>query len=177
MTPGNFRAGGAATGIRFAISECNLGAILVAQSQHGICAISLGDDPEVLIRELHDKFPAAHLAAGDAAFEDTIASVVGMIEAPGLGLDLPLDIRGTAFQRRVWEVLRQIPVGQTLSYTAVAERAGAPRAVRAVAQACAANVLAVAIPCHRVVRNDGALAGYRWGVARKRALLDRETEA
>jgi AraC family transcriptional regulator of adaptative response/methylated-DNA-[protein]-cysteine methyltransferase len=175
MTAGNYRAGGTGTGIRFAIGECSLGSILVAQSERGICAILLGDDPDDLARNLQDSFPRANLVGGDADFEQLVAQVVGLIEAPGIGLNLPLDVRGTAFQQRVWQALREIPVGQTVSYTDIARHIGAPRAVRAVAQACATNKLAVAIPCHRVVRNDGALAGYRWGVERKRMLLEKES--
>ena len=175
MTPSRYRAGGADTDIRFAIGECSLGAILVAASQVGVCAILIGDDPDALARELQDRFPRAGLIGGDAAFEQLVAKVVGLVEAPALGLDLPLDVRGTAFQQRVWQALREIPAGSTASYADVARRIGAPKSVRAVAQACGANALAVAIPCHRVVRNDGALAGYRWGVERKRALLQRES--
>ena len=174
MTPGAYRAGGAQAEIRFALGECSLGSILVAQSARGVCAISLGDDPEALLRELQDRFPAATLIGGDADFEVLVAQVVGLVEAPGTGAELPLDLRGTAFQQRVWQALREIPAGQTVSYAELARRIGAPAAVRAVAGACAANTLAVAIPCHRVVRSDGGLAGYRWGVARKRALLERE---
>ena len=177
MTPSAWRAGGADTEIRFAIGECSLGAILVAQSGRGICAIALGDDPDALARELQDRFPQARLIGGDAAFEALVAKVVGFVEAPGVGLELPLDVRGTAFQQRVWQALRQVPLGRTVSYAELAERIGAPRAIRAVAQACAANPLAVAIPCHRVVRRDGTLSGYRWGVERKRTLLEREASA
>lgn len=177
MTPTRYRAGGIDTEIRFAIGACSLGAILVARSERGVCAIALGDDPDTLARELQDRFPNARLIGGDAAFERLVAQVVGLVEAPALGLDLPLDVRGTAFQRRVWQALRELPVGTTASYAAVAARIGAPTAARAVAQACAANPLAVAIPCHRVVRTDGALSGYRWGVERKRALLAREAAA
>ena len=177
MTPTHYRAGGADTDIRFAIGACSLGAILVAQSARGVCAIALGDDPDALARELQDRFPNARLLGGDAAFERLVARVVGFVEAPALGLDLPLDVRGTAFQQRVWQALRALPAGATASYAEVAVRIGAPKAVRAVAQACGANPLAVAIPCHRVVRTDGALSGYRWGVARKRALLAREAAA
>lgn len=177
MTPTSYRAGGANTEIRFAIGECTLGAILVAQSERGVCAILMGDDPDALARNLQDRFPRASLIGGDSAFEQLVATVVGFVEAPGKGLDLPLDIRGTAFQQRVWQALRQIPAGQTASYTEIARRIGAPKSVRAVAGACAANALAVAIPCHRVVRNDGGLSGYRWGVERKRALLDNEARA
>ena len=177
MTPREFRAGGANTEIRFAVGECSLGAILVAASQKGICAILMGDDPDALVRNLQDRFPRAKLIGGDAEFEKLVAQVVGFVEAPAIGLDLPLDLRGTAFQQRVWQALREIPVGQTASYAEIARRIGSPKAVRGVAQACGANPVAVAIPCHRVVRSDGALSGYRWGVERKRALLDRENAA
>ena len=174
MKPAQYRAGGADARIEFALGQCSLGAILVARSQRGVCAISLGDDPDALLRELQDRFPRAELVGGDADFERLVAQVVGLIEAPNIGIDLPLDVRGTAFQQRVWRALQQIPVGETASYAQVAQRIGAPKSVRAVAQACASNTLAVAIPCHRVVRSDGALSGYRWGVERKRALLLRE---
>jgi AraC family transcriptional regulator of adaptative response/methylated-DNA-[protein]-cysteine methyltransferase len=177
MTPSNYRSGGANTSIRFAVGECSLGTILVAVSARGVCAILLGDDPQALINDLEDRFPQAELIGGDAEFEQTVAKVVGLVEAPGLGLDLPLDVRGTAFQQRVWRALCEIPAGTTVSYTDIAQRIGSPRAVRAVAQACAANALAVAIPCHRVVRNDGALSGYRWGISRKLALIERESRA
>ena len=177
MTPSDFRAGGLGASIRFAIGECSLGSILVAASEKGICAILLGDDPDALARDLQDRFPKAHLIGGDREFEHWMAHVVGFVEAPGVGLDLPLDIRGTVFQQRVWRALIKVPAGTTTSYAEIAKRVGAPKAVRAVAQACAANSLAVAIPCHRVVRTDGALSGYRWGVERKRALLDREARA
>jgi AraC family transcriptional regulator of adaptative response/methylated-DNA-[protein]-cysteine methyltransferase len=175
MTPSRYRAGGASTEIRFAVGECSLGSILVGASERGVCAIFLGDDPDVLVRDLQDRFPRADLIGGDKAFEGIVAKVVGFVEAPGLGLDLPLDIRGTAFQQRVWQALGKIPVGSTVSYTELAKRIGSPKSVRAVAQACAANAIAVAIPCHRVVRNDGALSGYRWGVERKRVLLEKES--
>ncbi|WP_443273290.1 bifunctional DNA-binding transcriptional regulator/O6-methylguanine-DNA methyltransferase Ada [Variovorax sp. JS1663] len=174
MTPTRFRAGGADAQIRFAIGQCALGAILVAQSERGVCAIALGDDPDALARELQDRFPRARLIGGDPDFEQLVARVVGFVEAPGVGLDLPLDVRGTAFQQRVWQALRDIPSGSTASYADIAQRIGSPKAVRAVAQACGANPIAVAIPCHRVVRSDGALSGYRWGVERKRALLASE---
>jgi AraC family transcriptional regulator of adaptative response/methylated-DNA-[protein]-cysteine methyltransferase len=175
MSPRRFRAGGAGTDIRFAIGDCSLGSVLVANSDRGVCAILLGDDPDALARELQDQFPRANLIGGDAGFERLVARVVAFVEAPARGLDLPLDIRGTAFQQRVWQALRKIPTGATASYADIARRIGAPKSVRAVAQACAANRLAVAIPCHRVVCNDGGLSGYRWGVERKRALLDRES--
>src|SRR6267154_2743934 len=174
MTPTRFRSGGSGAAIRFAVGECSLGSILVAATGKGVCAILLGDKPEALVRELEDRFPRATLIGGDEDFEQWVAKVVGFVEAPALGLDLPLDVRGTAFQQRVWQALRKIPAGATVTYSEVAQRIGAPKAVRAVGQACAANAIAVAIPCHRVVRNDGSLSGYRWGVERKRALLDRE---
>jgi AraC family transcriptional regulator, regulatory protein of adaptative response / methylated-DNA-[protein]-cysteine methyltransferase len=177
MTPTTYRAGGANTEIRFAIGECSLGSILVAASERGVCSILIGDDPDALARDLQDRFPRAHLIGGDAEFEQMVAKVVGFVEAPALGLDLPLDVRGTAFQQRVWQALREIPVGKTVSYSQIANRIGAPKAVRAVGAAIGANPLAVAIPCHRVIRNDGSLCGYRWGVERKRALIEREALA
>ncbi|GAB3257476.1 bifunctional transcriptional activator/DNA repair enzyme AdaA [Chitinimonas naiadis] len=177
MTPTRYRSGGKDAVIHFAIGQCSLGAILVAQSERGVCAILLGDDPDALARDLQDQFPEARLTGDDPAYARMVAEVVGFVEAPSLGLTLPLDIRGTAFQQRVWQALRAIPPGETASYSQIAERIGSPRAVRAVAGACAANALAVAIPCHRVVRNDGSLSGYRWGVERKRALLDKESQA
>ena len=177
MKPSDYRAGGSGASIRFAVGQCSLGSILVAATTRGVCAITLGDDPDELVRDLQDRFPSATLSAGDAAFERWVATVVGFVEAPRLGLDLPLDVRGTAFQQRVWKALCEIPPGSTASYADIATRVGAPKAVRAVAQACKANALAVAIPCHRIVRKDGALSGYRWGVARKRELLKREAMA
>jgi AraC family transcriptional regulator, regulatory protein of adaptative response / methylated-DNA-[protein]-cysteine methyltransferase len=177
MTPSMFRAGGTNNDIRFAVGECSLGSILVARSGRGICAILFGDDPQVLTQDLQDRFPKANLIGGDRDFEKLVARVVALVEAPAIGLDLPLDVRGTAFQQRVWQALRKVRPGETASYSDIAKRIGAPKAVRAVAQACAANALAVAIPCHRVVRNDGALSGYRWGVERKRTLLQREAQA
>jgi AraC family transcriptional regulator of adaptative response/methylated-DNA-[protein]-cysteine methyltransferase len=175
MRARDYRAGGPNMQIRFAVGQCSLGAILVAQSQRGICAILLGDDPEGLVEDLQDQFPKALLIGGDAGFEQLVAQVVGFIEAPSLGLNLPLDVQGTAFQERVWQALREIPPGATASYAQVAVRIGRPKAVRAVAQACGANPLAVAIPCHRVVRRSGDISGYRWGVERKRELLKRES--
>jgi len=174
MTPSRYRSGGANEEIRFAVGQTSLGSILVASSAKGVAAILLGEDPDALVRNLQDRFPKARLIGADAAYEALVARVVGLIEMPRVGLDLPLDVRGTAFQQRVWQALREIPVGATVSYAEIAQRIGSPKAVRAVAGACAANNLAVAIPCHRVVRNDGALSGYAWGVERKRALLDRE---
>ncbi|SBW13265.1 methylated-DNA-[protein]-cysteine S-methyltransferase [Brucella sp. 10RB9215] len=177
MTPKVYRAGGKDADIRFAIGQSTLGAVLVAASGKGVCAIFMGDDPQGLIHDLEKRFPKANLIGADRNFENLVAEVVGFVEAPGIGLDLPLDLRGTAFQQRVWRALCEIPAGETVSYTEIAERIGAPRAVRAVAQACAANKIAVAVPCHRVVRNDGGISGYRWGVERKRDLLERERKA
>lgn len=174
MRPSDYRAGGANTDIRFAVGQCSLGAILVAGSPRGICAICLGDDPDALVRGLQDQFPRARLIGADAEFEQWVAQVVGLVETPALGLALPLDVRGTAFQERVWRALLDIPPGTTTTYADIAQRIGMPKSVRAVAGACAANRLAVAIPCHRVVRSDGGLSGYRWGVARKQALIERE---
>lgn len=177
MTPSDYKAGGTHSEMLFAVGQCSLGAILVAQSLRGVCAILLGDDPDKLVRELQDQFPKANLVGADRSFEQVVAQVVGFIEAPALGLNLPLDVRGTAFQERVWQALRDIPLGSTASYGQIAERIGAPKSFRAVAQACGANSLAVAIPCHRVVRSNGELSGYRWGVDRKRQLLEREGNA
>lgn len=167
----------ASAAIQFALGKCSLGALLVARSGCGICAILMGDDPDMLVHDLQNRFPHVAHVESDPELALLVAHVIGFIEAPCIGLDLPLDVRGTAFQKRVWQVLREIPPGQTVSYTEVAHRIGAPRAVRAVAQACGANALAVAIPCHRVVRSDGGLSGYRWGVERKRALLDIEAQS
>lgn len=160
--------------IRFAIGNCSLGSILVARSERGVCAILLGDTPEELMRDLRERFPQTAPVGDAAGLEQLLTKVVEFVDSPGRGLDLPLDVRGTAFQRRVWEVLIGIPAGERASYTNIANRIGSPRSVRAVAQACAANAHAVAIPCHRVVRSDGTLSGYRWGVERKRKLLERE---
>jgi AraC family transcriptional regulator of adaptative response/methylated-DNA-[protein]-cysteine methyltransferase len=175
MTPTRFRDGGTGETMRFAIGRSAIGAVLVAATEKGIAAIQFGDDPDVLIRGLQDQFPNAQLVGGDESFEELVARVVAGVENPAAGWDLPLDIRGTAFQQRVWQALRAIPAGETVSYTDIARRMGEPRSVRAVAGACAANKIAVAIPCHRVVHSDGSLSGYRWGVERKRALLDRES--
>jgi AraC family transcriptional regulator of adaptative response/methylated-DNA-[protein]-cysteine methyltransferase len=175
MTPSQYRAGGANEEIRFAVGQTSLGAILVASTKKGVAAILLGDDPDALVRDLQDRFPKAHLIGADRDYETLVAQVVGFVEAPRIGLNLPLDVRGTAFQERVWKALQEIPAGVTVSYAEIARRIGSPKSVRAVAGACAANNLAVAIPCHRVVRNNGALSGYAWGVDRKRVLIDRET--
>ncbi|MGE8659320.1 MAG: bifunctional transcriptional activator/DNA repair enzyme AdaA [Achromobacter sp.] len=177
MTPTAFRKDGEGVEIRFAVGQCALGALLVAASDTGICEIALHEDPEQLVRNLQDRFKAATLIGADREFEQWMAAVVGFVENPSVGLHLPLDVRGTAFQRRVWEALREIPVGTTATYTDIAERIGAPRSVRAVARACATNNIALAIPCHRVVRTDGSLAGYRWGIERKRELIEREARA
>jgi AraC family transcriptional regulator of adaptative response/methylated-DNA-[protein]-cysteine methyltransferase len=169
--------GSESTQLDYAIGPCSLGSILVARSERGVRAILLGDEPDSLIEELAQRFPLDRLVRCDGAFEQLVAQVIELTEAPGRPLDLLLDVRGTAFQQRVWQALRDIPAGSTATYSDIATRIGAPRAVRAVARACAANPLAVAIPCHRVVRTDGGLSGYRWGVERKRALLEREALA
>jgi AraC family transcriptional regulator of adaptative response/methylated-DNA-[protein]-cysteine methyltransferase len=175
MTPKRWRAGGEGMTIRFAVGECSLGSILVAASERGICAVTLGDDPDALAKDLQDRFPRAELVPGDRGFERVVAKVIAFVDAPKKGLDLPLDVQGTAFQERVWKALQLVPFGQTTSYGEIARRIGAPRAVRAVATACGENRLAVVIPCHRVVTVAGGLAGYRWGIERKRALLDAES--
>lgn len=174
MDAKRYRAGGKDEMIRFAIGQCSLGAVLAASSAKGVCCILLGDDPGQLLEQLQDRFPSAELVGGDPDYEQAMALIIGFVDAPRIGLSLPLDIRGTSFQRRVWQALRDIPAGVTMSYRDIAEKIGSPKSCRAVAGACAANPLAVAIPCHRVVRTDGELSGYRWGIQRKRALLDRE---
>jgi AraC family transcriptional regulator of adaptative response/methylated-DNA-[protein]-cysteine methyltransferase len=174
MTPTDFRSGGPGQEIRYATGESSLGLVLVAASGKGVCAILFGDHAADLRRELQSQFPRAKLIAGDAAFETLAASVIGFVDNPARGLDLPLDIRGTAFQHRVWEALRRIPAGSTASYSEIAAKIGAPKAVRAVARACATNRIAVAIPCHRVIHADGSISGYAGGVHRKRALLAKE---
>ena len=176
MTPKRFRQGGKGEAIRFALSPCSLGSILVAASEKGVCAIALGDDPDRLSRDLRDRFPRAQLTDSDPQFHQLVTQVVAYVEAPKLGFNLPLDVRGTAFRQRVWSALCKIPAGTTASYSEVAAAIGAPQSVRAVASACAANTIAVAIPCHRVLRTDGSLSGYRWGVERKRRLLQREAK-
>ncbi|OON60512.1 bifunctional transcriptional regulator/O6-methylguanine-DNA methyltransferase [Massilia sp. KIM] len=176
MSPRRYRSGGQGETIRFAVAQCSLGAVLVASTERGICCVLIGDQPEPLVRDLQERFPRAELQGAEADFERTVARVIGLIETPGQGLDLPLDVRGTAFQQRVWQALREIPAGQTVSYAELAERIGLKDGARAVAGACAANPVAVAIPCHRVVRTDGALSGYRWGIERKRTLLEREAQ-
>jgi AraC family transcriptional regulator of adaptative response/methylated-DNA-[protein]-cysteine methyltransferase len=174
MTPTQFRSGGASITVRFAVGQCDLGAVIVAATERGVCAIELGDDAGELVRALQDRFHAAELVGGDPAFDALVATAVGLVEHPERPADLPLDVRGTAFQERVWQALRAIPAGETRTYAEVAAAIGSPSSVRAVAGACAANHVAVAIPCHRVVRTDGSLSGYRWGVERKASLLARE---
>jgi AraC family transcriptional regulator, regulatory protein of adaptative response / methylated-DNA-[protein]-cysteine methyltransferase len=177
MTATAYRNGGQDAEISFAVGECSLGSVLVARSAKGVCALTLGDDPDALVRDLQDRFPNAELVGGDSEFEALVARVVGLVDDPATGLGLPLDMRGTAFQQRVWTALQAIPPGQTVSYAELARRIGAPQSVRAVAGACAANAIAIAIPCHRVIRSDGSQSGYRWGVERKRILLQREAKA
>lgn len=170
------RTAGIEHDIRFAVGTCSLGPLLVAQSDKGICAILMGDDSNQLALSLQQRFPQAR-RANDEALNALIAQVARFIESPATGWGAPLDMQGSGFQQRVWQALMEIPAGTTASYTDVAKRIGAPTAVRAVAQACASNKIAVAIPCHRVVRSDGSVSGYAWGVRRKRALLDREARA
>ena len=174
MSPTQFRSGGDHVTIRFAIGACSLGEILVAATQRGVCAILLGDDSQEVLNELQDRFPHAELIGGDRDFEKLVGQVLAFVESPQLGVDLPLDIQGTAFQKRVWQAIRKIPLGETQSYSEIAQAIGSPAAARAVANACAANPLAVVIPCHRVVRNDGSVAGYRWSVERRKELLELE---
>ncbi len=177
MTPSEFRKGGAHLVIRFALGESSLGSVLVAATERGVCCVLLGDDRDELTRDLAARFPHAERSGDEPELESMLARVIALVEMPAVAPELPLDIRGTAFQERVWRALSAIPAGETRTYSEVARDIGAPGAARAVASACAANALAVAIPCHRVVRTDGSLSGYRWGVERKRALLAREAEA
>jgi AraC family transcriptional regulator of adaptative response/methylated-DNA-[protein]-cysteine methyltransferase len=177
MTATRFKNGGMDTGIRFAIRRCLLGHVLVAMSNKGVCAILLGNAPETLVHEIRDLFPNATFEGRDKNFERMMSKVVAHVDAGRGGLDVPLDVQGTAFQHKVWRALTQIPAGKTVTYSDLAAHLGAPKAVRAVASACAANKLAIVIPCHRVVRSDGTLSGYRWGVERKRKLLERERNA
>jgi AraC family transcriptional regulator of adaptative response/methylated-DNA-[protein]-cysteine methyltransferase len=175
MTPGEYRRGGKGVSIRYATAQSSLGWVLVAATDRGLCSIALGDSAERLVVELLKRFPEAELASDDVDFADRLRQVVAMVENPQMGLDLPLDIRGTAFQQQVWEALRAIPAGSTATYTEIARAIGRPSSVRAVANACASNELAVVIPCHRVIRGDGGLGGYRWGIERKRTLIDGES--
>lgn len=177
MTPRAYRAGGAGLELRYTTARCDLGTVLVAATPRGIAAILLGDAEGPLVRDLARRFPRATRVRDAAGLASRVRDVVRAVAEPHLAARLPLDVRGTAFQQRVWAALTAVPAGATTTYAAVARTLGAPRAVRAVAGACAANPAAVAIPCHRVRRTDGALAGYRWGVARKRALLAREAAA
>lgn len=178
MRPGEYRRGASGLRIAYALARCSLGELLVATTARGVCAIFLGDTQEALLAQLRAAFPAAELGAGGADFSALLAQVLALVEHPGLAhAPLPLDLRGTALQLRVWQALREIPPGTTLSYAELATRVGAPRAIRAVAGACAANLVAVAVPCHRALRGDASLAGYRWGLPRKAALLAREKDA
>jgi len=174
LHPKDFAKGGAGEMIRFAVGACSLGHILVAATAKGVCAIELGGDPNQLVQEFQDRFPKAGLVGGDADFEALVAKAAGLADDPSIGLGLPLHVRGTAFQLKVWKTLMELKPGETVSYTELAERSGVPGSVRAAAGACARNAIAIAIPCHRVVRTDGSLSGYRWGVERKAALLARE---
>lgn len=174
MQPRQYRDGGRDTVIRHTVAPSTLGLVLVAATERGLCAIEIGDDAEALVAGLRARFPAASFVSGDAAFAELVDRVVALVDGKGDAAALPLDLRGTAFQQRVWQALRAIPAGETLSYADLAARIGRPGASRAIASACAANSLAIAVPCHRIVRGDGSVSGYRWGVERKRALLARE---
>lgn len=176
MDPAHYRAGGKGERLRVAVGESTLGAVLVAATERGVCAILLGHDGEMLLRELQDLFPNAVIVAGDAGFRRWVGRAITMVNEPEQAIDLPLDIRGTAFQQRVWDELRRIPAGTTTTYTSLAKKIGRPKAVRAVASACASNRIAIAIPCHRVIRLSGNPAGYRWGLERKKELLQREAQ-
>ncbi len=177
MTPSAYRDGAPGEVIHYAIARSYLGWVLVAATDKGICRIELDDAPEALLERLVSVFPKAQLIGDDVAFRERVCQVLAFLDQPERGLALPLDIQGTAFQRRVWAALQEIPVGDTLSYSEVADKIGKPTAARAVARACASNRIAVAIPCHRVVRSDGKLGGYRWGLERKAALLEHERES
>lgn len=174
MQPKEYRAGGQGIDIRYGIAECPLGWVIVAATDRGICAIEFGDDPEKLPELMHSRFPQAAVSAAGPGFTRLIEEVVHFINTPWSNFTLPLDIQGTAFQQQVWDILRQIEPGETMSYTEVAEKIGNPKAVRAVAAACGQNTLAVVIPCHRVITKDGRVSGYRWGVERKKMLLENE---
>lgn len=175
MSPSDYRKGGRGMVISYAVAACYLGRVLVAATSQGVCRVDLGSSDEALLGRLKESFPEADLQAGGPAFDAVVGKVLALLDTPDRGVSLPLDIQGTAFQRRVWAALQEVPPGETISYGELAARIGSPKAARAVAQACAANQVAVAIPCHRVVRSDGALGGYRWGLDRKRAILERES--
>jgi len=176
MAPSRYRRGGPGERLRYAVAPCSLGLVLAASSDRGLAVIQLGDDAEALVAELRGRFPRAELEPAGEEYATVLAQVAAFVDAPQQPFDLPLDIRGTSFQQRVWEALRRVPVGSTTSYAELARAMGEPSAARAVAGACAANPLAVAVPCHRVLRGDGSLSGYRWGVERKRRLLAAEAE-
>ncbi|MBN1250243.1 MAG: bifunctional DNA-binding transcriptional regulator/O6-methylguanine-DNA methyltransferase Ada [Anaerolineae bacterium] len=175
MKPSQYKHGAEGLSIRYALAQSYLGWVLVAATEQGICRIDFGNTPEALVGRLRADFPRADLQTDSPGFDTVVHEVLALLEAPDRGLSLPLDIQGTAFQRRVWSVLQQIPAGATASYSEIAAKIGSPKGARAVAQACASNRLAVAVPCHRVVRSDGGLGGYRWGLERKRAILERES--
>ena len=174
MTPSQFQQGASNVEIRYTVQPCWLGNVLVAATLKGICAIAFGDTSETLTTQLQVDFPKAQLHRGDRAFETWVEQVLSLIDAPNQAIELPLDLQGTAFQQQVWQALRTIALGTTVSYAKLADSIGKPRAVRAVANACASNHIAVAIPCHRVIGSDGKLRGYRWGHDRKQALLQKE---
>ncbi len=176
MTPGAYRRGGQGMQIGYRIVDCSLGRLLVAATEIGLCFVSLGNDDAVLEMALHNEYPAGQIARADDGFGEWLAAIVEQIEQGMPARDLPLDVQGTALQRQVWAALREIPPGTTTSYSELARSLGRPKAVRAVAQACARNPVAVVVPCHRVTGSDGSLRGYRWGVERKQALIEREQQ-
>ena len=177
MTPGALRRGGAGEVVRTAFADSPFGRVLVGATATGVCFLGFAEPDEALMGDLRRRFPRARIEADDAGLAETLATVLAFIEEPRQALALPLDLRGTAFQVRVWEALRRIPPGETRTYGELAGMIGAPRAVRAVARSCATNPVSLAVPCHRVVGKDGDLTGYRWGVPRKREMLRREASA
>jgi AraC family transcriptional regulator, regulatory protein of adaptative response / methylated-DNA-[protein]-cysteine methyltransferase len=174
MSPATYGRNGANTKINYAITHCGLGHLLVASTGKGVCSVRIGDDPMQLSAELHEEFSAANITRSDAELSELLNLIVNHIESKQTRLDVPLDIRSTAFQRQVWRALREIPLGETRSYSDIAHEIGRASAVRAVARACASNPVALVIPCHRVIREDKSLGGYRWGLERKKKLLERE---
>ncbi len=177
MTPATYRDGGAGVAISYTTTVTELGWLLVGRTANGICAVRLGDSPEELIASLSDEFPRAEAVEGDSTLTEAVCQITGHFAGSPSRVDLPLDVRATAFQRRVWDALQAIPSGETRTYAEVAQSIGQPTAFRAVATACASNPVAIAVPCHRVVRTDGGLGGYRWGIERKAEILNREKRA
>ena len=174
MTPARYRKGAPGERIRYALADSSLGRLVVASTRRGVCLVAFGESDAELVAEVHRRFPRADVEPSPLAEEAWVAAVVALVDQPASGIDVPLDVRGTVFQRQVWAALREIPAGSTVTYAQLASAIGRPTATRAVAQACGSNPTAVVVPCHRVIGADGSLTGYRWGVARKRALLERE---